>query len=84
MLAAMTWSVPFPPGSSPREHGLLREDVNDRGGAGFRLVEQHDKIAHCGKAAEFSQGSGDPGHNRSVIDKDLPDRLLPAGYTTGM
>ena len=67
----------LPAGSSPREYGFLRQDINDRGGACVRLVEQHDKIAHCGKTAEFSQGPGDPGHNGTAIDKDIPDRLLP-------
>jgi len=70
-------------GSSPREYRFPRQDINDRRGAGFRLVKQHDKIAHCGKAAELFQGSGDPGCNRSAIDKDIPDGLLPAGHAAG-
>ena len=79
----MTWSVPALTGSSPREYGFLRQDIHDRGGAGVRLVEQDNKIAHCGKTAEFSQGPEIPADNGTAIDKDIPDRLLPAGYTAG-
>jgi len=69
-------------GSSPCEYRFLRQDINDRGGASFRLVEQHDKIAHCGKSADLSQGSGDPGRYRSPIDKNIPDGFLPADHAT--
>ena len=70
-------------GSSPRENGFLRQDIHDRGRAGVRLVEQDNKIAHCRKTAEFSQGPGDPGCYRTAIGIDIPDRLLLAGYTAG-